>query len=102
MPIRRNFSKRVHYIDRRIPTARELAEASQRIKASKRPVIIVGGGCKYSEAGEILEQISRDCQIPLVETHAGKSTVSWDFKTISAEWGFWELRLLIKLCSKRI
>lgn len=74
------FKKRVHYIDRRIPTARELAGASQRIKDSKRPVIIVGGGCKYSEAGEILEKISRDCQIPLVETHAGKSTVSWKFE----------------------
>ena len=74
------FKKRVHYFDRRIPTARELDAASQQIKDSKRPVIIVGGGCKYSEAGEILEQISRDCQIPLVETHAGKSTVSWNFK----------------------
>lgn len=74
------FKKRVHYIDRRVPTIRELEVASQEIKQSKRPVIIVGGGCKYSEAGEILEKISNKHQIPLVETHAGKSTVSWNFK----------------------
>lgn len=74
------FKRRIHYIDRRIPTDREIEAASQQIKTSKRPVIIVGGGCKYSEAGEILEKISRDHQIPLVETHAGKSTVSWNFE----------------------
>ena len=38
------------------------------------------GGCKYSEAGESLQKISQVHQIPLVETHAGKSTVSWEFE----------------------
>ncbi|HGW2915777.1 TPA: 3D-(3,5/4)-trihydroxycyclohexane-1,2-dione acylhydrolase (decyclizing) [Enterococcus faecalis] len=74
------FRKRVHYIDRRMPTIRELETASHLIKDSKHPVIIVGGGCKYSEAGESLQKISQVHQIPLVETHAGKSTVSWEFE----------------------
>lgn len=36
------FRKRVHYIDRRMPTIRELETASHLIKDSKHPVIIVG------------------------------------------------------------
>lgn len=74
------FNKRVHYIDRYVGAEREIAAAAERIKSSKRPVILVGGGAKYSEAGEILKEISEKHNIPLVETHAGKSTVSYEFK----------------------
>ncbi|MEI5994431.1 3D-(3,5/4)-trihydroxycyclohexane-1,2-dione acylhydrolase (decyclizing) [Candidatus Enterococcus mansonii] len=74
------FQKRVHYINRQIPTKRELKGAVERIKASKRPVIIVGGGAKYSQARKALIDLSSQCDIPLVETHAGKSTVEADFK----------------------
>lgn len=73
------FERRVHFIDRRLPSRRELEGAAERIKASKKPVILVGGGCKYSEASEILQEISKSCNIPLVETHAGKSTVAYTF-----------------------
>lgn len=73
------FNKRVHYINRTVPTQRELEGAAEVIKASKKPVILVGGGCKYSEAGEILQKISQQFNIPLVETHAGKSTVAYTF-----------------------
>lgn len=74
------FNKRVHYIDRHIASERELDAAVQLIHSSERPVILVGGGAKYSEAGEILKAISEKHNIPLVETHAGKSTVSYDSK----------------------
>lgn len=74
------FKKRVHYIDRQVPTERELKGATKRIAASKKPVIIVGGGAKYSEAREALIRLSSQCGIPLVETPAGKSTVEADFK----------------------
>lgn len=73
------FKKRVHFVDRRVPTERELLAATERIKASKRPVIIVGGGARYSEAGESLKKFSAEFNIPLVETPAGKSTVTADF-----------------------
>lgn len=74
------FEKRVHYIDRKAPTERELIGALERIEESKRPVIIVGGGARYSEAREALLEISGKHNIPLVETHAGKSTVEFSFK----------------------
>lgn len=74
------FEKRVHYLDRRVPTNREIEGAVARIKESKKPVIIVGGGAKYSQAGDMLRQLSETHEIPLVETHAGKSTVAHSFE----------------------
>lgn len=73
------FVKRVHYIDRMQPSERELQGAAELIKASKNPVILVGGGAKYSGARDELVAISEAYDIPLVETQAGKSTVEADF-----------------------
>ncbi|MBY8911968.1 3D-(3,5/4)-trihydroxycyclohexane-1,2-dione acylhydrolase (decyclizing) [Bacillus sp. YC2] len=73
------FEKRVHYIDRMQPSERELKGAAERMKESKHPVILVGGGAKYSGARDELIAISETYGIPLVETQAGKSTVEADF-----------------------
>lgn len=73
------FSKRIHHIDRRLPTERELREAASLIRASRKPVIIVGGGAKYSNARDVLKALSVKHQIPLVETQAGKSTIESTF-----------------------
>ncbi|MEM1506236.1 3D-(3,5/4)-trihydroxycyclohexane-1,2-dione acylhydrolase (decyclizing) [Domibacillus sp. 8LH] len=77
----RFFDKRVHYLDRKPAVERELQGAAERIKASKKPVIIIGGGARYSGARDILKQISGKHNIPLVETQAGKSTVEVSFPT---------------------
>ncbi|GIN69598.1 3D-(3,5/4)-trihydroxycyclohexane-1,2-dione hydrolase [Bacillus sp. J14TS2] len=74
------FKKRIHYLDRKVPVERELTRAVQLIKASKRPVILVGGGAKYSGARDILMSLSEKYNIPLVETQAGKATVESTFK----------------------
>ncbi|USP95389.1 3D-(3,5/4)-trihydroxycyclohexane-1,2-dione acylhydrolase (decyclizing) [Bacillus vallismortis] len=73
------FVKRIHYIDRMQPSERELQGAAELMKASKNPVILVGGGAKYSGARDELVAISEAYHIPLVETQAGKSTVEADF-----------------------
>lgn len=73
------FAKRVHYLDRRLPTLRELTGAVCLIRESQKPVLVVGGGAKYSQAGEILKELSLRHQIPLVETQAGKSAVESTF-----------------------
>ncbi|MEK5231330.1 3D-(3,5/4)-trihydroxycyclohexane-1,2-dione acylhydrolase (decyclizing) [Lysinibacillus sp. FSL K6-0232] len=73
------FKKRVHYVDRKAPVARELQGAIELIKNSKRPIFVVGGGAKYSQAQEVLARISEQCHIPLVETQAGKSLIAADF-----------------------
>ena len=74
------FEKRVHYLDRKAPVERELKGAAELIKASKNPLILVGGGAKYSGAREILIALSEKHNIPLVETQAGKATVESTFK----------------------
>jgi 3D-(3,5/4)-trihydroxycyclohexane-1,2-dione acylhydrolase (decyclizing) len=74
------FEKRVHYMDRKLPTERELKGAAELIKASKKPLIVVGGGVKYSEARESLMEFSERYHIPLVETQAGKSAIESSFK----------------------
>ncbi|MDR4949436.1 3D-(3,5/4)-trihydroxycyclohexane-1,2-dione acylhydrolase (decyclizing) [Neobacillus cucumis] len=74
------FEKRVHYVDRKAPVERELNGAAELIKASKKPVILVGGGAKYSQARDILVALSKKHNIPLVETQAGKATVESDFE----------------------
>ncbi|MCY7778953.1 3D-(3,5/4)-trihydroxycyclohexane-1,2-dione acylhydrolase (decyclizing) [Bacillus haynesii] len=73
------FKKRVHYIDRKEPSERELKGAAELIKSSKKPLILVGGGAKYSGARDELIAMSEAYNIPLVETQAGKSTVEADF-----------------------
>ncbi|MFJ7684920.1 3D-(3,5/4)-trihydroxycyclohexane-1,2-dione acylhydrolase (decyclizing) [Peribacillus butanolivorans] len=75
----RFFDKRVHYLDRKAPVERELNGAADLIKASKKPIIIVGGGARYSGARDILIKLSDKHNIPLVETQAGKSTVESTF-----------------------
>ncbi|UYP07295.1 3D-(3,5/4)-trihydroxycyclohexane-1,2-dione acylhydrolase (decyclizing) [Priestia megaterium] len=74
------FEKRVHYLDRKAPVERELDGAAELIKSSKKPVILVGGGAKYSGARDILIALAEKHNIPLVETQAGKATVESDFK----------------------
>lgn len=74
------FRKRVHYLDRKAPSERELKGAAALIRASKKPLILVGGGAKYAGARDILMEISERHNIPLVETQAGKATVECTFK----------------------
>ncbi len=65
--------KRVHKIIRQVPSKEELEDAVQEITKSKKPLLICGGGVKYSEAGEVLEKFCNKFNIPFCETQAGKS-----------------------------
>ena len=67
------FRKRVHRITRPVAAEEELTDIAEAISASKRPILIVGGGVKYSEAGETVEKFCREFGIPFGETQAGKS-----------------------------
>lgn len=67
------FQKRVHKITRPTPVAEELDEVIEAIVNSKNPMVICGGGVRYSEAGEALEQFCAAFHIPFGETQGGKS-----------------------------
>lgn len=67
------FEKRVHRIRRPHPVKEDLNELVELILAAKKPMIICGGGVRYSEAGETLERFCEKFRIPFGETQAGKS-----------------------------
>lgn len=69
------FAKRVHHIRRAKPDAYEVERAAEAVKRSKRPLVIVGGGVRYSEAGNAIREFCEKHSIPFAETQAGKSVI---------------------------
>ncbi len=67
------FRKRVHRIVRGVPVREELDEAVQVLAGARRPLVICGGGVRYSEAGEELERFCETFGIPFAETQSGKT-----------------------------
>ena len=72
------FAKRVHRLARRESEAEIIAEAAEIVKSAKRPLLICGGGVRYSEAHEEFKKFAETTGIPFAETQAGKSAVVWD------------------------
>lgn len=67
------FQKRIHRITRPVAVEEELADLAEIIAGSKKPLVIVGGGVRYSEAGETVEKFCQEFEIPFGESQAGKS-----------------------------
>ena len=67
------FEKRVHRITRPVAVEEELEDIAAVIASAKKPLVIVGGGVRYSEAGEVVENFCQEFNIPFGETQAGKS-----------------------------
>ena len=67
------FQKKIHRIRRPAPVQADLEELVAAICESKKPMVICGGGVRYSEAGATLEKFCETFQIPFGETQAGKS-----------------------------
>ena len=72
------FDKRVHHLERRPPTEGELGRAVAMIRASRQPLLICGGGVRYSEAARELKSFCARFQVPFAETQAGKGVLPWD------------------------
>jgi 3D-(3,5/4)-trihydroxycyclohexane-1,2-dione acylhydrolase (decyclizing) len=69
---------RVWTIPRLRPDRTLLARAAAMIAASRRPLLIAGGGVLYSEASAALDGFVRQTGIPVAETQAGKGALPWD------------------------
>lgn len=67
------FKKRVHRITRPVAVEEELEDLAKIIGEAKKPLVIVGGGVRYSEAGETVEKFCEEFKIPFGESQAGKS-----------------------------
>jgi 3D-(3,5/4)-trihydroxycyclohexane-1,2-dione acylhydrolase (decyclizing) len=72
------FKKRVHLIERRPAMPRRIELAAQRFLGKQKPMIICGGGVRYSEAAEALQNFAEKFNIPFGETQAGKSAITDD------------------------
>lgn len=69
------LQKRVHRIDRRLPTQAMLADAQAIVQRKRKPLIICGGGVKYAGANAALQAFAERFDIPFAETQAGKSAI---------------------------
>ena len=72
------FEKRVHRLARRLPEAEAIEEAAKVIRSAKKPLLICGGGVRYSEAHVEFQAFAEATGIPFGETQAGKSAVVYD------------------------
>lgn len=69
------LQRRVHRIDRRPPTRAMLDDALTLFKAKRKPLLVCGGGVRYSGAAQALLALAERFGIPFAETQAGKSAV---------------------------
>ncbi len=69
------FEKRVHKITRIAPAPDEIEDIASIIKNAKKPLVIAGGGVRYSEAGDTLQKFCEKHNIPMAETQSGKSAI---------------------------
>ena len=70
------FDPTVHRIRRPRPDRAELAAAAAALSASARPLIIAGGGVRWSGAEAALAAFAEAHNIPVVETVAGRTSLA--------------------------
>ncbi|MFF0487469.1 3D-(3,5/4)-trihydroxycyclohexane-1,2-dione acylhydrolase (decyclizing) [Nocardia sp. NPDC004068] len=69
------FEPVVHTVRRPRPDRDTIAAASRAVTNSERPLLILGGGVRYSGAGEQALEFARRHGIPIAETTAGRTLV---------------------------
>ena len=71
------LQKRVWHLDRRPISSSQLERATKLIKEAKKPIIVCGGGVRYSGAENELLEFAEKYNIPIAETQAGKGIIDW-------------------------
>jgi 3D-(3,5/4)-trihydroxycyclohexane-1,2-dione acylhydrolase (decyclizing) len=72
------FAPRLHRIRRPAPDMAAVREVASLLRASRRPMIVIGGGTKYALAERTLVGFANGRGIPCAETQAGKGALAWD------------------------
>jgi len=72
------FEPKVHHVPRPRPDTRSVAEAAEILKDARRPLVISGGGVRYSGAEALVADFCARRGIPMAETIAGKGAVAHD------------------------
>ncbi|TNV17351.1 3D-(3,5/4)-trihydroxycyclohexane-1,2-dione acylhydrolase (decyclizing) [Buttiauxella sp. B2] len=72
------FARRVHHIERRPPDETRLQAALALISSKSHPLVICGGGVRYSGAHEAFREFIESAKLPFAETQAGKGALVSD------------------------
>jgi 3D-(3,5/4)-trihydroxycyclohexane-1,2-dione acylhydrolase (decyclizing) len=72
------FDRRVWTIPRNRPDAALVGRAVEHLKRARRPIVIAGGGVRYSRASGQVQRLAESTGIPVGETQAGKGTLPFD------------------------
>ncbi|MBT8424163.1 MAG: 3D-(3,5/4)-trihydroxycyclohexane-1,2-dione acylhydrolase (decyclizing), partial [Silicimonas sp.] len=72
------FDEKTWEIPRPRPSVDQVQAAADLLKTAKNPLIVSGGGVRYSGAGEAMAKFAETHGIPMAETIAGKGAVVHD------------------------
>jgi 3D-(3,5/4)-trihydroxycyclohexane-1,2-dione acylhydrolase (decyclizing) len=72
----RFFERREWPVTRRVPAPSEVQAAAEALRAARRPLVIAGGGVRYSAAEAALRRFAEDLGLPVAETSAGKGSLT--------------------------
>jgi len=72
------FEPRVHRVPRIRPDTDDLAAAADVVRRAERPLLVLGGGVRYSGAGAEAVAFAERHDVPVVETVAGRTLVPHD------------------------
>ncbi|OKJ54927.1 3D-(3,5/4)-trihydroxycyclohexane-1,2-dione hydrolase [Streptomyces sp. CB02009] len=72
------LAERTWTVRRPRPDTAELDAAVQAVGKARRPMIIAGGGVRYSAAQDALSTLARTAGLPVATTQAGKGVLPWD------------------------
>tara|TARA_Y100000590_G_scaffold459578_1_gene617018 strand:- start:5774 stop:7459 length:1686 start_codon:yes stop_codon:yes gene_type:complete len=77
-----SIPREIHEKNSRIPPHRPLPDpvsikkAMGLINNSKKPILVVGGGVRWSKAGELIDELSKKLKIPVATSLNGKDTLA--------------------------
>ncbi|SDJ25223.1 3D-(3,5/4)-trihydroxycyclohexane-1,2-dione hydrolase [Frankineae bacterium MT45] len=69
------FERHLNRVPRPRPDATDLATAVAALRGARRPLLVSGGGVRYSGAGSAILEFAERCGIPIVETSAGRTVI---------------------------
>ena len=72
------FAARTHVVPRPRPDRGSLAQAAEILRSAERPLLVVGGGVRYSGAGAEAVAFAETHGVPVVETVSGRTLVPHD------------------------
>src|SRR5689334_437273 len=68
--------RREWLVARRAAAPREIEAAANTLRAARRPMVVAGGGVRYSAAEDALRRLCEQLRLPAAETSAGKGALA--------------------------